>query len=348
MVFKRIGLPIACASAMLTACGGGAPSIVTAPGAPAMTQARQSVKAIRLVQSVRADVRFGLNRATLDAAVMSRGPGFVPESAKKQPILFVSDLDAQTIRLYPANVKDPAQEGSITSGLSEPINIAVDTQGTLYVANNGNSTVTEYRLGKTTPSVTLSTSLVDPNGIAVDSKGTVYVTSGSSVGSCYVLEFPKGSTKPTVQVNGFGLPVGLAIDKDDNLYVGDATENVVWRVPKGSTTPTKLALAGLADPTGVAFNAANHLYVSNEDPANEGGDRVFGFVLGKNTPFVTITADLNGPYTLGFENDGTLFVGNGSSNPGDISGYKKMNVDPFELFSSGLGNPVGVAVYSAS
>jgi hypothetical protein len=47
------------------------------------------------------------------------------------------------------------------------------------------------------------------NGIAVDSKGTVYVTSGVYVGSCYVLEFPKGSSSPTVKIN-FSLPIGRA------------------------------------------------------------------------------------------------------------------------------------------
>jgi sugar lactone lactonase YvrE len=348
MIFKRIGFPIVCASTVLTACSAGGPSSAPLPGTPATLQAKQAMQVTHLAQSVRADVRFGLNRATLDEALMSRGAGTFPESAKKQPILFVSDLDAQTIRLYPANTTNPSQEGSITQGIDEPINVAVDKRGTIYVANNGNNTVTEYPLGETKPSVTLSTSLVYPNGVAVDSKGTVYVTSGQNVGSCYVLEFPKGSTKPNVQVNGFGLPIGLAVDKNDNLYVADATGDVVWKVAKGSNSATKLDLPGLADPTGVAINPADDLYVSNEDPGQEGGDKIFGFVLGKSQPFVTITADLDGPYTLGFENDGTLFVGNGSMNPGYITAYKKMKIMPFEKFTNGLGNPVGVAVYPAA
>ncbi|MBD5654408.1 MAG: hypothetical protein IAI50_04420 [Candidatus Eremiobacteraeota bacterium] len=347
MLFKRVGFPIVCTSALLTGCGGSGSSTAPLPGSSAMLQAQQSMQATRLVQSARADVRFGLNRAMLDEALTTHGDGSVPDAATKKPILFVSDLDAQTIRLYPADTTNPSQEGSITEGLDEPINVAVDTAGTLYVANNGNNTVTEYKLGATKPSVTLSTSLVYPNGIAVDSEGTVYVTSGSSVGSCYVLEFPKGATKPSVQVNGFGLPVGLAVDKDDNLYVGDATGNVVWKVAKGSKTPVKLKLTGLADPTGVAVSPSNDLYVSNEDPGSEGGDKVFGFVLGKTKPFATITSELNGPYAIGFQGNGTLFVGNGSNNPGYITGYKQAKTMPFEMFTGGLGNPVGIAVYSA-
>lgn len=294
------------------------------------------------MQSVRADIRFGLSSAALQSALMSRGTGVFPAAAKRGPILFVSDLDAQTVRLYPANVKNPTQEGSITQGLNEPINTAVDTQGTLYVANNGNSTVTEYPLGATKPSVTLSTSLVYPNGIAVDSQGTVYVTSGSSVGACYVLEFPKGATRPSVRVNGFGLPIGLAVDKDDNLYVADADAggNAVWEVPKGSTKPTNLGLTGLGKPTGVTIDPSNDLYV-----ANNAGTDVLGFALGKKKPFATITSGLKGPYALGFQRDGTLFVGNTES-PGDVSAYKTNKIVPFETFSNGIENPVGIAVYT--
>jgi len=195
----------------------------------------------------------------------------------------------------------------------------------------------------------LSTSLVYPNGVAVDSKGTVYVTSGASVGSCYVLEFPKGSTKPTVQVNGFGLPIGLAVDKDDNLYVADAdsSQYAVWRVAKGSTSPTNLALSGLADPTGVAIDESNNLYIANDLPPEDGGTTVLGFELGKKKPFVTITAGLNGPYSLGFESNGSLFVGNSLTYPGDVSGYKKGKVMPFEMLGNGIGNPAGIAVYPA-
>ncbi len=289
-------------------------------------------------QSVRAEVRFGLTPNQIASADARRGNGYMHKSRHKAT-LFVSDIDADAIRLFPANKTNPKQSGSITTGINLPVNAAVDLHGTLYVANNGNSTVTEYPFGKTSPSVTLSGgALVYPNGIAVDNAGTVYVTSGATAGSCYVLVYPKGASSPSEQIDGFDLPVGLAIDKSGNLYVGDALQNAVWEVPSGSTTPTKLNLSGLSDPTGVAIDPSNNLFVANDQ-----NNTVLGFHLGSSSPFVTITSGLLGPYSIAFERSGTLFVGNSLHYPGDVAGYKSGKTTPFESIS--VGNPAGLAVY---
>ncbi len=313
-----------------------APSLAACSSQTATTPGQASPSA--RVQSVRADVRFGLTPTQIASADVRRGNGYFPKS-KRKATLFVSDIDADAIRLFPANKTNPTQKGTITTGINLPVNVAVDSHGTLYVANNGNSTVTEYPFGKTSPSVTLSgTQIVYPNGIAVDNSGTVYVTSGASVGSCYVLVYPKGASTPSEQINGFDLPVGLAIDASGNLYVGDALQNVVWEVPKGSSTPSKLSLSGLDDPTGVAIDPSNNLWVANDQ-----NNTALGFHLGNTTPFVTITSGLSGPYSIAFEKNATLFVGNSLHYPGDVAGYKNGSTTPFESIS--VGNPAGLAVY---
>ncbi|MGB6601117.1 MAG: SMP-30/gluconolactonase/LRE family protein [Candidatus Cybelea sp.] len=290
------------------------------------------------VQSVRADVRFGLTSKQIESADARRGNGYLHRTRHKAT-LFVSDIDADAIRLFPANKANPKQKGTITTGINLPVNVAVDLQGMLYVANNGNSTVTEYPFGTTSPSVTLSgTQLIYPNGIAVDNNDTVYVTSGATAGSCYVLVYPKGASTPSEQINGFDLPVGLAIDKRGNLYVGDALQNAVWKVPKGSTTPSKLSLNGLDDPTGLAIDPSNNLWV-----ANNRNNTVLGFHHGATSAFVTITSGLSGPYSIASEKSGTLFVGNSLDYPGDVAGYKSGSTTPFESIS--VGNPAGLAVF---
>lgn len=289
-------------------------------------------------QSVRADVRFGLTPQQIVTADSRRGAGYFHKSRRKAT-LFVSDIDAQAIRIFAANKTNPSQKGTITTGIDLPVNVAVDLKGKLFVANNGNSTVTEYPFGKTSPSATLyGGTLVYPNGIAVDNTDTLYVTSGATAGSCYVLVYPKGASSPSEQINGFDLPVGLAVDGSDNLYVGDALQNAVWKVPKGSTTPTKLALTGLDDPTGLAIDPSNNLWVTNDR-----NNTVLGFHLGDTSPFVTITSGLSGPYSIAFEKSGTLFVGNSLHYPGDVEGYKSGSTTPFE--SIGVENPAGLAVY---
>jgi len=279
-----------------------------------------------------------LTSKQIESTDARRGNGYF-HGTKHKATLFVSDIDSDAILLFPANKKNPKQNGSIATGIDLPVNVAVDLHGTLYVANNGNSTVTEYPFGTTSPSVTLSGGqLVYPNGIAVDNKGTVYVTSGATAGSCYVLVYPKGASTPSEQINGFDLPVGLAIDKSGNLYVGDAIQNAVWKVPSGSTTPSKLTLNGLDDPVGVAIDPSNNLWV-----ANDANSTVLGFHLGDTSAFTTITSGLSGPYSIAFEKSGTLFVGNSLHYPGDVAGYKSGSTTPFESIS--VGNPTGLAVY---
>jgi sugar lactone lactonase YvrE len=289
-------------------------------------------------QSVRADVRFGLTPKQIDSTDARRANGYFHDT-KRKATLFVSDIDSDAIRLFPANKKNPKQNGSITTGIDLPVNDAVDLHGTLYVANNGNSSVTEYPFGTTSPSVTLTGGpLVYPNGIAVNNKGTVYVTSGATAGLCYVLVYPKGASSPSEQINGFDLPVGLAIDKSGNLYVADALQNVVWKVPKGSTTPSKLSLSGLDDPVGLAIDPSNNLWV-----ANNRNNTVLGFHLGDSSAFATITSGLSGPYSIAFEKSGTLFVGSSLDYPGAVTAYKSGSTTPFESIS--VPNPAGLAVF---
>jgi sugar lactone lactonase YvrE len=315
---------------LLAACSG-------ASTTPAMQSAStQSAASV----SVHADVRFGLSPSQLSAAFANRGRGDA-SSAKTQPTVFVSDLDTQTIELYPENTKNPKQSGSITDGLNQPINDAVDASGTLYVANNGNSSVTEYPLGASSPSVTLSTSIQFPNGVAVDKSGSVYVTSGATAGQCFVLVFPKGATSPSKQINGFDLPIGLAVDSKGDLFVADALKNDVWEVPKGSTTPKELGLTGLMDPTGIAIDPKNNLWV-----VSYSADTASEFTIGKTKPTKTVTDGLIGPYSVAFGKGGQMYVGNSHNYPGEVTAFKKNATKPYTTFQA--KNPAGMAIYPPS
>jgi serine/threonine-protein kinase len=299
---------------------------------PALQSTQQASSA-----SVHADTRFGLSRSQLSAVLANRGPGDA-SAAKKQPTVFVSDLDTQAIELYPEGKKNPTQIGTITSGINEPINDAVDSSGTLYVANNGNSTVTEYPLGASTPSVTLSDTLQFPNGVAVDSAGNVYVTSGATAGSCYVVVFPKGSSTPSKQINGFDLPIGLAVDAKGDLFVADALKNDVYEVAKGKSTPKELGLTGLEDPTGVSIDPKGNLWV-----VSYSGDTASEFVVGKTKPAKVVTDSLSGPYSIAFGKGGQMYVGNSHNFPGDVTAFKKNATAPYTTFQ--VQNPAGMAVY---
>jgi serine/threonine-protein kinase len=60
--------------------------------------------------------------------------------------------------------------------LRDPVGVAVDTAGNLYVADRGNNRVWKLAAGASAPTSLPLTDLKNPEGVAVDTDGNVYVT----------------------------------------------------------------------------------------------------------------------------------------------------------------------------
>ena len=72
------------------------------------------------------------------------------------------------------NAKDPGPLATITDGLTNPFGACIDGQGTLYVTNVPASSgwVSEYPLGKTTPSRVITGGIREPAYCAIMRQGT--------------------------------------------------------------------------------------------------------------------------------------------------------------------------------
>jgi sugar lactone lactonase YvrE len=197
--------------------------------------------------------------------------------------LYVADDYNDRVLFYPAGsttaTRVYGQNGSFTTNgqnqggigansLSNPVPLALDSSGNLYVGDNGNNRVLFYPAGSTTAtrvygqlgSFTTKTvnnggisanSLYEPYAVVLDSSGNLYV---ADTLNNRVLFYPAGMTTATrvygqlgsfttntannggVSANSLYGPDGVALDSSGNLYVAEANNNRMLLYPP-TTTP---------------------------------------------------------------------------------------------------------------
>ena len=108
------------------------------------------------------------------------------------------------------------------TGIDNPLGLAVDGSGNIYVANNANSTVTIYSStanGNVAPTGGFfSTQIKDSAGVALDKLGNIYLVNQTGGSGGGYLVFPPGSSivgNPTYSVSGtadhFSQTYGIAV-----------------------------------------------------------------------------------------------------------------------------------------
>jgi sugar lactone lactonase YvrE len=285
------------------------------PAAPLTPQAQPSSIAVMV---------FGQGGDFTTAAVNKGGTGgkptagslFLPGGAAADPAggLYIADTYNNRVVYYAAGGSSAArvygQAGSFTTNtsnkgaasgaasadsLSAPQAAAVDSAGSLYIADTGNHRVLFFG---------------DPSHPTTATR--VYGQAGS---------FTAADPPPTVDASTLFSPTGLAVDTNGGLYVADTNNNRVLFYPAGSTTPTRvygqggsftssavnkdgLNQDGLNYPAGIAVDLANNLYV-----ADQYNNRVLFFLSGSTTP--TRVYGQNGSFT----SDGIACSAAGLSQP---------------------------------
>lgn len=261
------------------------------------------------------------------------------------PSVYVTNINFRynDVQVYRADAKDPAPLATISDGIDTPSGDCVDGSGTLYVTNEPASSggwISEYPLGKTSPSKIIKDGISTPAFCAIDGKGNLWVT---NIGLDNVTEYLYGSKKPhTVITNGLTYPDGIAIDHQGNTYVGNlepyGTSNVqVYRPDKKS--PSRTITDGITWPVGIAVDSNATLYVANAQQNN-----VEEYRSGEDHPFQTITDAMDDPLGVTANRRGRVYVANAGSN--SVAEFPARRITPSKRqISKGLSDPLGVAYY---
>jgi hypothetical protein len=147
---------------------------------------------------------------------------------------------------------------AIHDGINGTGALAIRPSGELFVANDGNSSVSVFKPGGTTPARRITKGIDAPYALAVDSKGRLYVSnvpgSPPSANGWVSVYAPRG-TRPirTLSYGKAGAPGALAVDSSDNVYV--AVDNSVRIYSPGGAKLLRRITKDVDGPTGLLIGS---------------------------------------------------------------------------------------------
>ncbi len=238
--------------------------------------------------------------------------------------------------------------------LNNPQGVAVDSVGSLYIADSSNHRVRKVTGGGITTvagtgaagdsgdnGLATSAQLNYPIGVAVDSAGSLYIAEWSNhrvrkvtagrittvAGTGAAGDSGDNGPATSAQLNN---PQGLAVDSAGSLYITDSSNHRVRKVTAGRiTTVAGTGAAGdsgdkgpatsaqLDNPTGVVVDSAGSLYIAdcnNHRVRKVTGDGVITTVAGTGTAEDSgdkgpaTSAQLNYPIGVAVDSAGSLYI----------------------------------------
>jgi streptogramin lyase len=274
------------------------------------------------------------------AVARSHGGWMAPAANTKHPWIYVSGFITNNVLIYDLALFGVPQIGSITTGISGPRGLFLDTAGTLYVTNTSGGTVTLYPAGATAPSLTLSQGLSQPVYAAADGQGNVWVTSRGTPPSIVI--YPPGGTTPsrTITDSLIQLPEQLAFDSVGNMYFGDDITGVS-EILAGTTRPVSLNLSRLVQGSteGVALGPLDGtMFVSFGNYT----DQVNAYADDRRRLRRVLSVPTADSLTVGrFDNHEDLFVPGSQTNT--VYVFRDRAASPFTSFSVATSYTRGVA-----
>lgn len=182
------------------------------------------------------------------------------------------------ILVYAPGEKKPLR--TITQGVHEPVAIAVDAAGNVYVGNAGSSqqhaSITEYAAGSTSVSRKITGGLKWPGRLAVDGSGDLFV---ANYGTTVIEYAPNSIRRLRTLTHGIAGPNALVIDPAGTLYVGNTGDpsgsGWISVYAPGSSSPAYKISSGINDPVALALDRDDNLYVANGAYGHRGSVTVY-------------------------------------------------------------------------
>jgi sugar lactone lactonase YvrE len=284
-----------------------------------------------LVGTTRPEVRFGDFNAQVTVASSDHIIAKVPEpSAETGTHEVVVSTNGDTSRPFPYEVGK-----KLASNLHPVANPALDADGNIYATYSGRrgqkTPVSIYKItskGAVTPFVT---DIMNATGLAFTLTGDLFVSSRNE-GNVYRVD---RSGRTELYIEGMGIATGIALDHDNNLYVGDRSGSIF------KISPSKeIFVFATLEPSIAAYHLAfgfdDYLYVAG--PTTSSFDSIYR--ISPSGAVERFFTGLGRPQGLAFDVDGTLYAV--ASNRGRRGIFRFRDPKKPELVIAGL-SLVGLA-----
>jgi sugar lactone lactonase YvrE len=280
---------------------------------------------------------------------------FGPNAASSSVRVFVAEACAPNAKS--CSGKGFVQElggATIEDGVSNPVELAFDPHGNLYVSNAqtvdaGNLTVYSPDSGKLLRTVSGYQGV--SYALAFSPRGALYVVSHYKYQCCdikgSVAVYAPSGTRPLYSLDDVGsFPGKPAFDSAGNLYVPNFNNfpgyiNVY--APK-ARKPFRSISKGIGFPLALAFDSRGRLYVLNG--VFSGGTDVLVYAPGSGTLLRTIKIGITSSSAIALDSRGELYVANRPEKhvPASVTVFAPGTVKPSRTIETGIHYPIALAL----
>ena len=183
---------------------------------------------------------------------------------------------------------------------SDPFGVAVGADGTVYVADAGDSQSIRAISADGRVTTLARGQFNTPSGLAIDSGGALYV---ADTGNNAVRRVAPDGSVSTLAA-GFNAPLGVAVDRTGRVIVADTYNDRIQAIAPDGTVTT-LVDSELDTPAGVAVDRSGNIYVAD---TGSGLVRMIDAAGNLSTPAWLLSAGLDRPMGIAAAADGTLYI----------------------------------------
>ncbi len=233
----------------------------------------------------------------------------------------------------------------ILNGIVQPNALLTDAAANLYVSNafggvDDTGSVTIYAPPYTGAPTTITAGIDNPGALALDASGNLWVANQAGSGNNgTVTEYaPPFTAKPIRRIASFpGVPTGIALDAQGDLFVATGSSLYEYPVPYGHAPVT--LISGLAIANGIAFDASGNLIYADSN----GNVQLFAPPYdGPPTQLPRINGTLG--LLAAYPGAGAVFIPDGS---GNIAEFATPYTSAPQVIQAGNPNARGITVDAA-